>query len=130
MTQVSLKIRAKKWLSSFLIFVIFGLQIFELPVLIPTTAAGGSEVPNIVSIIISESTNSGDIKGRVKRYAADVQAALPNTRTIIVEVPDNAAPQNIAALNEKLFYEGDGNGLGKLVGTVLIGRLPIPVVRK
>ena len=130
MTLTSFKIRAQKWLSSFLIFAIFAVQIFEIPVLVRQVDAGGSQVPNIVSILVSESTNSGDLKGRIKRYAADIQAALPHTRALIVEVPDNAAPQNIAALNEKLYYEGDGNGLGKLVGTVLIGRLPIPVVRK
>lgn len=55
---------------------------------------------------------------------------MTNTRVVIVEVDDNIAPHNIAALNEKLYYEGDGNGISRLVGTILIGKLPIPVVHK
>ncbi len=77
---------------------------------------------------MSSDTNSGDIKSKIKRYANDIQNALGNTRVLIVEVPDNVSPHNIAALNEKLFYQGDGNGISRLVGTVLIGALPLPVV--
>jgi hypothetical protein len=37
----------------------------------------------------------------------------------------------IAAQNEKLYYEGDGkSGISKLVGTILIGNVPLPVVEK
>jgi hypothetical protein len=110
--------------------VLFATQIFDIPTLIPGVIAAGSQSPNLVSVIVSESTNSGSLKSRIKRYASDIQANLSNTRVIIVEVPDSAAPHTIAALNEKLYYEGDGNGISKLVGTVLIGKLPIPVVHK
>ncbi len=130
MPKIASKERLKKWLSSLLIFVIFASQTVQFPFTIPRTLAAGSDAPNLVSIIISESANSGDVKGRVKRYANDIQAALTNTRVVIVEVPDNAAPHSIAALNEKLYYHGDGNGISRLVGTVLVGKLPIPVVHK
>jgi hypothetical protein len=122
--------RIKKWLSSLLIFVLLATQIVDLPTLIPGATAAGSQSPNLVSIIVSESTNSGGLKSRIKRYASDIQANLSNTRVVIVEVSDSAAPHTIAALNEKLYYEGDGNGISKLVGTVLIGKLPVPVVHK
>jgi hypothetical protein len=95
---------------------------------IEPTYASGSDAPNLVSVIVSKSTNKGEVKDKVKRYAEDIQAALTNTRVIIVEVADNIAPHSIAALNEKLYYEGDGNGISRLVGTVLIGKLPLPVV--
>lgn len=122
------KDRLKKWLSSFLIFVIFASQVFQIPLSVERTYAAGSDAPNLVSIIVTESTNDGEVKDSIKRYANDIQAALTNTRVVIVEVADNIAPHSIAALNEKLYYEGDGNGISRLVGTVLIGKLPLPVV--
>lgn len=121
------KIRFQKSLSAFLIFTIFFVQTVQFPIVSNTQAAGG-DAPNLVSVIVSESTNTSELKSRIKRYADDIQNAMSNTRVIIVEVPDNASPHNIAALNEKLFYEGDGNGISRLVGTVLIGSLPLPVV--
>ncbi|MFZ4461248.1 MAG: hypothetical protein ACOYN2_01540 [Patescibacteria group bacterium] len=121
------KIRIQKSLSAFLIFTIFFVQTVQFPFVSSTQAAGG-DAPNLVSVIVSESTNTSELKSRIKRYADDIQNAMSNTRVIIVEVPDNTSPHNIAALNEKLFYEGDGNGISRLVGTVLIGSLPLPVV--
>jgi hypothetical protein len=112
--------RTKKWMSSFLIFVIFAIQTIQIPLLVPKVSAAGSEVPNLVSILVAESTYSGEVASKIKRYAGDIQKALPNTRAVIVEVPDMIAPQTIAATNEKLYYEGDGNGIGRLVGTVLV----------
>ncbi|MDD2745687.1 MAG: VCBS repeat-containing protein, partial [Candidatus Gracilibacteria bacterium] len=128
MTVLPSKEKLKKWLSSFLIFVIFALQTFQIPFSVTELYASTSEAPNLVSIIVSEATNSGEVKTKIKRYADDIQAAMNNTRVVIVEVADNIAPHSIAALNEKLFYEGDGKGIARLVGTVLIGKLPLPVV--
>lgn len=128
MTVFPSKEKLKKWLSSFLIFVIFALQTFQIPLNVTRLYASTSEAPNLVSIIVSEATNSGEVKTKIKRYADDIQAAMNNTRVVIVEVANNIAPHSIAALNEKLFYEGDGKGIARLVGTVLIGKLPLPVV--
>lgn len=128
MFSLSAKNRFRKTVSAFLIFAIFALQTFQIP--LSTTSAASSDVPNIVSIIVNESTNSFSTKSRIKRYADDIQSSLENTRVVIVEVPDNVAPHNIATLNERLYYEGDGNGPGRLVGTVLIGDIPLPVVHR
>ena len=87
--------------------MLLATQIVDVPNLIPGVTAAGSQSPNLVSIVVSETTNSGGIKSRIKRYATDIQANLSNTRVVIVEVPDSAAPHTIAALNEKLYYEGD-----------------------
>ena len=119
--------RLKKVLSGFLIFSIFFLQTVQLPLLVPEAEAAPDTVPNLVSIIVNSETNKSH-SSRIKRYAADIQAALENTRVIVVEVPNSVSPHNIAALNEKLYYEGDGKGIARLVGTVLVGSLPIPVV--
>lgn len=49
----------------------------------------------------------------------------------IIVTPKNIRPEIIAAHNEKLYYEGDGkSGISSLVGTVLIGNIPIPVIYK
>lgn len=46
-------------------------------------------------------------------------------------VPDGTPPEAIASQNEKLYYEGDGeDGITSLVGTVLIGNVPIPMVER
>lgn len=117
-------------MSSFLIFTLFAIQTIQIPFLVTKVSASGSSSPNLVSILVSESTYAGALASKIKRYAGDIQKSLPNTRAVIVEIPDMVAPQTIAATNEKLYYEGDGNGIGRLVGTVLIGKLPIPVVHK
>lgn len=48
----------KKWLSSFLVFIIFAGQTFQIPFSLQKALAAGSDAPNLVSIIVSESTNS------------------------------------------------------------------------
>lgn len=128
MSEFPQQSRFKKWVSSFLIFVLFATQTVRIPFLIPSTFATGSDVPNLVSVIVSESVYAGTAKAKIDRYSKDIQASMTNTRVIIVNVPDNIAPHSIAALNEKLYYEGDGDGISRLVGTVLVGKLPIPVV--
>ncbi len=121
--------RIQKWLSSFLIFSLLFLQTFEVPVL-NTTQAEAKVNADIVSFIVDDAIYSGAVKSRVLQYAQDVQAYLPNTRVVIFPVQKTANPFSIASVNEKLFYEGDGEGLSRLVGTVLIGEVPLPVVHK
>lgn len=121
--------RPQKWLSSFLIFSLLFLQTFEVPVLNSTRAEAKMNA-DIVSFIVDDSLYGGAVKSRVLQYAKDVQAYLPNTRVVIFPVQKTANPFSIASINEKLFYEGDGEGLSRLVGTILIGEVPLPVVHK
>jgi hypothetical protein len=45
--------------------------------------------------------------------------------------PRDVRPEVIAAHQEKLYYEGDGqDGISRLVGTILIGDVPLPIVEK
>lgn len=121
--------RTQKWLSSFLIFSILFLQTFEVPML-SSTKAEAKVNADVVSFIVDDALYSGAVKSKVLQYANDVQAYLPNTRVVIFPVPKISNPFTIASINEKLFYEGDGAGLSRLVGTVLIGEVPLPVVHK
>lgn len=127
--ESSLSTRFKKFVSSFLIFAILFGQTVHIP-LLQTTQAAESDFPNLVAILINESVFSGDLKRKVERYAEDVQANLESSRAVIVNIDEDATPEKIAALLEKLYYEGDGKGVSRLVGTVLVGDLPLPVVHR
>jgi hypothetical protein len=111
--------RIQKWLSSFLIFSILFLQTFEVP-LLSTTRAEAKVNADIVSFIVDEDIYGGGVKSKILQYAKDIQAYLPNTRVVIFPVQKTANPFLIASINEKLFYEGDGEGFSRLVGTILI----------
>ncbi|MDD2566021.1 MAG: VCBS repeat-containing protein [Candidatus Gracilibacteria bacterium] len=107
------------------------MNTFQIPLLEQTKAESASNT-QIVSIIVNEKVY-GSISSKLKRYAADIQAKLNNTKALIYKVPDDITPQKIAALNEKLFYEGDSvggvsNKNSRLVGTILVGDIPLPVI--
>ncbi|MCX6733383.1 MAG: FG-GAP-like repeat-containing protein [Candidatus Peregrinibacteria bacterium] len=77
--------------------------------------------------------DKGRLQDRVKRYAEDVQKALPKTNTIII--PVSAAAESVLKVQqvlEKLYLGGqkvNGNAT-QLSGVVLIGNVPLPVVTK
>ncbi|MBI5413834.1 S-layer homology domain-containing protein [Candidatus Peregrinibacteria bacterium] len=74
-----------------------------------------------------------NIKERVDRYATDVQNALPGTRAVVIQIDRFEKPQNIAAVLEKLYFEGDPkepNRVAYLKGVIVIGEVPLPVVNK
>ena len=127
MTQFWNKFR--KGTSMSLIFAILFAQTVQIP-LLEKASASRAEYPNLVSIIIPSSLNSGDLEDAVIEYAKDIQSSLAGSRAIILELPDDVTPEKIAAMNEKLYYEGDGNDSARLVGTILVGKIPLPVVHK
>jgi len=55
---------------------------------------------------------------------------MDNVRVAIFPVPRNINPYEIASINEKLYFEGDKDGLSQLLGTIIIGPVPLPVVHK
>ena len=72
---------------------------------------------------------------RIRRYAQDIQGAEPETVTMIIPIDRQEAPANIARALEQLYWAGSP-GLGgtastrldNLVGVVLIGEVPLPVI--
>lgn len=85
---------------------------------------------DIVSIIVDRDTYAIE-RNRIRRYASDIAGYLGGVRTSIIVTDPSTRPATIAAKNEKLYYEGDGEGgTSSLVGTVLIGNVPIPRVEK
>lgn len=121
--------RSKRTISGFLVFAILFGQTFRFP-MVEVSRAAENSLPNLVAVVVNDSLYSGDVEDRVDRYAEDVQAALPGSRAIVVAVPNSATPDKIAAMLEKLYYEGDGKdrSISRLVGAVFVGDIPFPVV--
>ncbi|MEK9132916.1 MAG: VCBS repeat-containing protein, partial [Patescibacteria group bacterium] len=74
-----------------------------------------------------------NIKSRVDRYATDVQTALPGTRALIIQVDRYEKPENVAAVLERFYFDGDPDEPTRtayLRGVVIIGEVPLPVVNK
>lgn len=80
-----------------------------------------------------EAFDETTLKARVDRYAVDLQNALPGTRAIIIQVDRFEKTENIAAVLERLYVEGDPkepNRTAYLKGIVIVGEVPLPVVNK
>ncbi|MCX6807656.1 MAG: hypothetical protein NTZ80_02545, partial [Patescibacteria group bacterium] len=78
------------------------------------------------------------IAEKITRYGQDIQNTLPLTRTVILPVKKDETSTAISKVLQKMYY-GDFSGTGlencenkeekcELVGTVLIGEVPIPEV--
>ncbi len=92
---------------------------------------------NLVVVFVENSLFQEDvddetsISGKIFRYAKDVQAALPFTKTLILPVSSDTSPGEIFSVLERLYFEGHRreNQFFRLTGTILIGNVPLPVVR-
>lgn len=84
---------------------------------------------DLVAIIVDQDVWNSDLQKKIERYAEDVQKALPRTNTLIVPVDTSA--QTVLKLQqvlEKLYLEGRNSA--QLVGVVIVGEVPLPVVTK
>lgn len=122
------KIPYKKTIALFLVFVLIFSQTFQFN-FFGTANANADLYRDVVSVIVDRETYS-NLKSKINRYASDIQKELGATRTVISVIDGNTTPAMIAAQNEKLYYEQeDGDGVKtRLVGTILIGNVPIPMV--
>ncbi len=102
----------------------------------------------IVAILVDEETWAAKAQNRrgifsflgnsklsvkITRYAQDVQASLPWTKTVIVKVGPEDTPVEIQRVLEKYYFEGndEGGDYTQLSGVVVIGsKVPLPVVNK
>ena len=126
--------KIQKYTSFLLIFSIlfsFTINISFFSFLWKLFASDGTNY-NLVSILVREDIYSS-IENQIKRYATDIQWVLENTKTIIIPVPINTHPFNMASLNEKLYFEWYDwlswqSWKSKLIWTVIVWDLPLPVV--
>lgn len=116
---------------------LIGLLCFEVTFRVPLILPGASALESnnhedIVSLLVEEELFR-KISSDIDTYARRIQNKLPNTRTVILTYPRNTEPYLIAAANERLYFSGlpdHGDKTQKLVGTILIGHVPLPVVHK
>ncbi|NDK10028.1 VCBS repeat-containing protein [Candidatus Gracilibacteria bacterium] len=126
----------QKILSGLLIFFL----LFSVTLQIPfqqyfsyKAFAAQDEYYNLVSIIVDEDTYSA-VRSKLVRYSRDIQGVLENTKVVILPTPSDASVLDIASLNESLYNEGyksvkdNINFESRLVGTVLVGKIPVPLV--
>ncbi|MDD2487531.1 MAG: hypothetical protein PHS92_04120 [Candidatus Gracilibacteria bacterium] len=121
--------KIQRYLSYFLIFSLLFSNTIHFSFFDSTKAEAISNT-NIVSIIVDEQSYNelGLFSNKLKRYAEDIQGKLDNTKVIIYKVPSDINPIKIAQLNERLFYEGTGDKFSRLIGTILVGNIPLPVI--
>jgi len=125
--------RYKKIITWFLIAFLISQEVFRIPYSLSTAKALEIDShESIVSLIVEESLFK-KIPRDIEKYAMRVQSVLPRTRTVILTFSENTHPVLIASANERLYYSGlpnHGNKTQKLVGTILIGNIPLPTVHK
>jgi hypothetical protein len=95
-------------------------------------ASPGEGEKNLVVIFAEQSLlSNSSLSSKIYRYASYVQGALPQTRTFVVPVSKDVSSGDMFAALEKLYLEGSriGNTLYRLTGTVLVGEIPLPIIR-
>ncbi len=118
-----------KFTSFSLIFLLLVSQTIQVS-FFDEVSAQVEDYRDVVSIFVDSDTYDAT-KAKILRYAEDMQSYLGSTRISLHIVPSDMGPEKIASINEKLYYEGDGkDGISQLVGTILIGNIPIPIVYK
>ncbi len=90
--------------ATFLLFVFLLTQTVSIPFL-NNAFADAPDRPNLLSILVSERIFNGDIKTAVINYAKNVERTNPDIRTLIVPITLTTKPQEIAQIQQKLYYE-------------------------
>ncbi len=128
-TQFLSYIPFKKYLAWLLVSVLLVSQTIHVN-FFDSVIAGPENYRDIVSIIVDTDTY-GNERANILRYATDIAWYLGGVRTTIFVVDKNTPVATIAEKNEKLYYEWDGDlWTSALVGTILVGDIPIPSVSK
>lgn len=125
----------QKFISLFLIFFLLASFSFRVPFIWILSYTFAKQAPffNIVSIIVEEDIYNS-IKPEIDTYSKDIQWVLENTRVVVLPTPKKSTSFEIASLNEWLYYEWlksikpSTSFESKLIWTVLIWELPIPIV--
>lgn len=116
----------KKIISSVLLFTLIVSQTIRVD-FFPSTNARVDDYRDIVSIIVDEKTYN-KLKSEITRYSEDITKYLGHTQVVVNITNSSTTPAEIAANNEKLYYEGLEGVDSRLVGTILIGDIPVAMV--
>ncbi len=103
----------------------------------PSSAAAAEDEHDLVVVLVNQDLfaenpdDENSVTGKIYRYAQDVQAAMPRTHTLVLPVSEDESPGDIFSVLEKLYLEGRARGqeLFRLSGVVLVGDVPLPIIR-
>lgn len=100
----------------------------------------------LIAILVEDGLmDDFDLRSRIMTYAESAQGRIPHSKSFVMEVPKDEDTFRVTSVLEKLYFEGidtdqiDGNPLNnnsakednnQLIGVVLIGDVPIPVVHE
>lgn len=97
----------RQYIATTLIFALLLSQTIRVD-FFSEAQASQDKYRDIVSIVVDRDTYR-EIRPQITRYAEDIQSYLGSTRTSILVVDTGTSPAQIAAQNEKFYYEGDGD---------------------
>ena len=85
----------------------------------------------VVSFLVEKKLlDDEELRKKIERYVMDVQKKI-NAQGVLVPIPQTLSPKEIFEGNAHLYFSGtDDDQNSYLVGTVLIGEVPVPVVEK
>ena len=125
--------KLQKSISYLLLFLFFVNISVNIPPIFSLVLAQNREFHNLVSSIVPEKTYS-EIKTDLVRYSNDISANFENIQVVILPVPENATPFEIASINEALYFDwyksldASVDFESRLKTSVFVWNIPLPVV--
>lgn len=122
-------ITLKKFSIAIVVFVYIFSYIVHNFIIGGLRAESTTQHTNIVAIFVDKdiyNTLSSDIQ----RYASSyIQWRISNTKATVFPINTQTfKAKDIVKLLENIYFDGEQNRTSKLIGTVLIGNIPLPVV--
>ncbi len=101
-------------------------DIFSSESLVPEVAR-----TKLISILVEDDLLlDTKLENKIRQYAVNAQTKIGG-KSVLIPIPDEASPLDIYEGNAHLYFSGlNSDRLSQLVGTVLIGNVPLPVVEK
>lgn len=124
----------------------------DLPIVNITPPKEDTKEMGLIAILVDNDLLEGNIyhnkttlKDGIFAYAENIQTRIPYSQAFVVGIDPNEDTRKISTILEKMYYEGvdsnlldnnsfndNGNSIedNKLIGVVLVGDVPIPVVKE
>ncbi|MCF7918131.1 hypothetical protein K9L27_04020 [Candidatus Gracilibacteria bacterium] len=85
----------------------------------------------LISILVEDSLlRNNTLESKIQRYARDVQEKTDG-KVVFIPIPRDASPLDIYEGNAALYFSGlENDGKSQLIGTILIGEVPLPIIEK
>lgn len=97
----------------------------------PSAYAADEAHENIIAVIVDKNIYD-KYRNDIDRYAQEyLQSQNTDTKALLLPLnKDNFKAYDIRKLLENLYQEGDKERTSSLIGTILIGDIPLPVIRE